>query len=270
LFGADQKTETVICSAQKEIPMRLDEQLLRLYMSQLLARPEGRAHVLNQVADAESSGEGEIFNRLLNQVDDPELARMIRRHQADEIRHAEMFRECADRTGVPARPVPAHLKMIDRLSRALGNFMDRPVTDRRGVMEAYLVLQVIEERATSQFGLFEEIFRDYDARTADVFAAVAKDEERHLLYCHAIARCYAPDLATHAETLHHYRAVEAREFAANGQANMIYALEQGFLDVGPVGKLLWQGVAQVTRRLRSEQRTRFWNQPPVQSVAVAA
>lgn len=66
---------------------RLDLSFLRF----LLKSPEGRQHVLSQVADAESSGEARIFEQALARVEDADLQRMIRRHQADELRHAEIF-----------------------------------------------------------------------------------------------------------------------------------------------------------------------------------
>ena len=89
--------------------------------------------------------------------------------------------------------MPNELKLIDRLDRAVGGFFAQPIRDRRDVMQAYLMLQVIEERALTQFALFEVAFRGSDDETADVIAGIARDEERHLKYCHAIARRYAPD-----------------------------------------------------------------------------
>src|SRR5688572_9750926 len=164
--------------------LHLNETLRRRYMTRLLQNPRGRAHVLTQLADAEASGEGAVFDRLLSHVDDPKLQKMIRRHAADEIRHAEMFRSCLPRTGVAAAEVPAELRLIDRLDAATGHLLDRGIRGPEDIMEAYLLLQVIEERAITQFRFFEEIFREIDPETADVIAAIAKDEERHLKYCH--------------------------------------------------------------------------------------
>src|SRR5262249_13554189 len=148
------------------------------------------------------------------------LARMIRRHQADEERHAEMFRACLARTGVDPGPVPEEVKMLVLLDRALDGICARPIVDRAQVMEAYVLLQVIEERAVTQFALIEPTFRRLDPQTADVLVAIGKDEERHLRYCHAIGRRYAPSPEAHRATLERFRAVEARTFAVGSLANM--------------------------------------------------
>jgi tRNA isopentenyl-2-thiomethyl-A-37 hydroxylase MiaE len=199
------------------------------FMNQLLATNAGRAHVLNQIAESEGQGEAQIFDQVLSQVDDPKLARMVEKHSADEIRHEALFRACLARTGIEPGPVPAELRLMDRLDRALGGFLARKIQGPRDVMDAYLVLQVIEERALHQFGLMERAFRRHDAATAAVLAEVARDEVRHLRYCHAIARRYAPDEATRRERLRAIRLIEASAFRDNSAANMAFVLERGFV-----------------------------------------
>jgi hypothetical protein len=170
-----------------------------------------------------------------------------------------MFRSAAARTGFTSPPVPAHLKMIDKLNAAAGGFLDQPIKDRKGVMEAYLMLQVIEERAITQFTLFEEVFRSVDPETADIFVAIAKDEERHLKYCHAIAKRYAPDELTQARTLRRFRELESTVFAENGNANMLHTLGAGYLEAGTIEKLFWRGVAELGRRRGGrKQPTPYW------------
>lgn len=231
--------------------------LQRRYLSRLIAHPKGRAHLLTQLADAEDSGEGAFFDRLLAKVDDPQLQKMIRRHAEDETRHARMFRECAERHGVAADPIPDDLRLIDRLDAATGRLFDRGIQSRTDVMEAYLLLQVIEERAITQFELFEEVFRRVDPATADVLAEIARDEERHLKYCHAIARRYAPDAATLDETLARFRRLEARAFAENSRANMRWLMARRYVALGRVERVFWLGLARLNRWLGKDEPTRF-------------
>lgn len=233
------------------------------YLDRLLSTARGRAFVLNQMADAESSDEGAIFELLEQRVDDPELQRMIRKHAEDEVRHAGMFRACVERNGGVPGPVPDELRLIDRLDRALGDFFERGIEGDRGVMEAYLLLQVIEERAITQFAMFEPILRIYDPLSADVLVEIGKDEERHLRYCHAISRRYAPDEATREATLARYRDIEARAFAANGSANMVHALDQGITPIGPLEATLWRGLARLSERRKVSQPTGFAGQVPL-------
>ncbi|HEX6836233.1 MAG TPA: ferritin-like domain-containing protein, partial [Polyangia bacterium] len=176
----------------------------------MITSPEGRTHLLNQCADAEGNGENGFFEHILAHVDDPALTRMITKHRDDELRHEQLFLAARDKTGFDVGPVPNELKLIDRLDRAVGHFFAHPIRDRRDIMQAYLMLQVIEERALTQFALFELAFRRVDDETADIIAEIAADEERHLKYCHAISKRYAPDEETRAATLREFRQVEAR------------------------------------------------------------
>jgi hypothetical protein len=246
----------------KELHMDLATRLRTRYLDRLLSTARGRAFVLNTMADAESSDEGAIFELLEQRVDDPELQRMIRKHADDELRHAEMFRACVERNGGTPGPVPDELRLIDRLDRALGDFFDRGIDSDRGVMEAYLLLQVIEERAITQFAIMEPIFRIYDPLSADVLVAIGADEERHLKYCHAISKRYAPDEATREATLARFRDIEARAFAANGSANMVHCLDQGITAIGPLEAGLWRGLARLSERRGATQPTPFARPQP--------
>lgn len=250
-----------------ENPPTLASQLTRRYLSRLIAHPKGRAHLLTQLADAEASGEGAVFDRLLAKVEDPQIQKLIKRHAADEIRHAEMFRACAARHGVDADAIPAELRLIDRLDVATGHLLDRGIRGPEDVMHAYVLLQVIEERAITQFALFESIFREIDPETADVLAEIARDEERHLKYCHAIARRYAPDAQTHAAALRHFRDIEARCFSENSRANLRWLLDRRYVQINAAERVLWLGLAELQEWTGKEERTPYWDAPPPRSSA---
>jgi rubrerythrin len=228
--------------------MNLRERLNIRFIDRVITSAEGRAHLLNQCADAEGNGENGFFEHILQHVDDPSLHKMITKHRDDELRHEQLFLAARDKTGIDPGPVPNELKLIDRLDRAVGGFFAQPVRDRRDVMQAYLMLQVIEERALTQFALFELAFRGIDDETADVIGEIARDEERHLKYCHAIARRYAPDAVTQQTTLDELRQLEARAFAENGRANMQHLFDRGWVAVNPVEKLFWQAVNGLSAR----------------------
>ncbi len=228
--------------------MNLRERLSLRFIDRVITSPEGRAHLLNQCADAEGNGENGFFEHILAHVDDPALHKMIAKHRDDELRHEQLFLAARDKTGIDPGPVPNELKLIDRLDRAVGGFFSRPIRDRRDLMQAYLMLQVIEERALTQFALFELAFRGVDAETADVIEEIARDEDRHLKYCHAIARRYAPDERTHLNTLRELRQLEARCFAENGRANMEHLFDRGWVAVNPVEKWFWKAVNGLSAR----------------------
>jgi rubrerythrin len=243
--------------------MTLQQRLTVRFLTHLVATPAGRAHVLHQAAEAESNGETQLFDRLQEHVDDPELGRLVKRHAEDEVRHAELFRACVARTGVTPPPVPPELRVIDRLDAALGGVFQRPIRERRDVMNAYLLLQVLEERAVTQFGVMEPVFRAVDPETADVFAQIASDEQRHLRYCHAIARRYSPDVPTQAEALSRFRAIEAKVYAGVTGENVRHTLARGLITPSPLEHAGWLALDKLGRLVGREQRTPFWGQPPV-------
>jgi rubrerythrin len=243
-----------------EDDMNLNDRLFNRYMHRLFSTPQGRAHVLVQCAEAEDSDEGQIFEGLMNHVDDDRLHRMIRRHAADEKRHAEMFRQRVRATGVEPPEVPDYLRLIDRLDAELGHFLERDFANTRDIMEAYLLLQVIEERAITQFKMFEPIMREYDPEAADVLVAIAKDEERHLKYCHAISKQYAPSEAIRQITLKRFREVEARCFTDNTLANMTYVLDNNLLSIGRLETVFWRTVAALTKVLGPLDKTPYFDE----------
>ena len=242
--------------------MPLEDRLTTLlsgrFLHGLFASPAGRAFLLNQAADAEGTDEGAIFDRLLRHVEDPALRKMIERHRADELRHEALLRACIARTGVVPAPVPPHLRLLDRLDQKLGGLMQQPVRDDRDVMMSYLVLLVIEERALNQFALFIPAFERVDPETAAVFREIARDEERHLRYCYAISKRYAPGEATWAAHLDHLRAIEAKAFSETSRDVSRHVFEAGLHGAGPIEQWAWRTVQGLVARGGNGQRTRFW------------
>src|SRR5262245_57723551 len=149
--------------------MDLQKRVMLAFTKKLISTAPGRAHLLNQVATAEEEGENQIFERVLDRVEDPQLQKMIRKHKADEIRHGQLFRAAVGRTGVDPGPVPAELRLLDHLDEASGRMFERVDLDARAIMETYLMLLVIEERAVVTFPLYAEAFRETDPATAAVF-----------------------------------------------------------------------------------------------------
>jgi rubrerythrin len=236
----------------------LNEFMTSRFVRGLLSTRAGRAHLLNQVADAEATDEGAIFERLLTYVDDPKLRQMISRHQADELRHAELFRGCLERQGYSPKPVPSELKLLDRIDALSDRVMKQPVKTDRDVMVSYILLLVIEERALSQFAQFIPAFDAVDPQTANVFREVARDEARHLRYCHAISRRYAPGETTWRTNLDHFRSVEAKAFAFNSKANMAYVFEHDLHPASRLEQMGWKAMQSLALRAGNGPRTRYW------------
>ncbi len=241
---------------------RIEDRIGLRFLSKLLANVPGRVYFLAQLVDAETNGECGVFDELAAYAEDEELQKMIRRHSADELKHAGLFRERSLQYATTLPEVPTGVKLIDLLDRAVGGPLTRGIHNRVDVMRAYLLLQVLEERTISQLPLFEEAWRVVDPQTADVIAEVGRDEARHLRYCHAISRRYAPDEATLRETLRRYRTIEATEvFPGTGVALIDHCLDTGLLDVGPIERLAWRGLNELARRLPRPSFTHFASEP---------
>lgn len=215
------------------------------FMRQLVETAAGRAHILNQVADAEDNGESQIFERILAEVEDPVLRKVISRHQADEVRHAALLRARCEATGVDVGPVPMSIRLIARLDAAAGGCSTRTIRTHSDVMEAYVLLQVIEERAITQFSLLAQAFRPVDPESADLFVRIGRDEERHLRYCLAVTRRCAPSEKVRVAALARYRELEARCFRDNSSANLNHCLERGYLDAHPLSARIWRALDRV-------------------------
>jgi rubrerythrin len=234
----------------------IETTIQRFFLRGLLSTARGRAYALQQAAIAESTDEGAVFERLAQKVDDPELLKMVRKHSEDETRHAALFFECADRQGVGRPHVPAETQVLDRLNARLP-FYNRTIETREDVMVAYLLLQVIEERALEQFALLEPLLRVHDPVSADVIAEIAKDEERHLRYCHAIVKRYAPSEDVRIAKLKELREAESLSYQEHQKNGLAHLLANGYLSVPE--QVLWRTVSAVTSKARNAPRTRFYS-----------
>ena len=238
--------------------MNITQNIRENFLNRLTATPAGRAHMLNMAAEAEDSDEGVFFEQIFSQVDDPQLQKMVRKHEEDEKRHAALFRSAVKAQGHTPGPVQPELHLMEHLDTELGGMLHRDITTRRHVMEAYAVLQVVEERALEQFSLLEPIFRKSDPATADIIAGIAKDEDRHLKYCIAIARRYADSEQDRLETVQRYRRAEAIAYARYTQAAVTYAFKEGLVKAGRLERLAWKGMLAMSLKSGGE-KTRFWD-----------
>jgi rubrerythrin len=212
-----------------------------LYLARLMRTVRGRAFMLNFMVQAEEADEAGVFDALLARVDDPELGKMVRLHRDDETRHAAMLRECLARIAVQPEPVPAELRVVERIDRHLG-IADKFLDGKTGIMEAYALLQVIEERGVRQFPGIAKAMRPYDPESASVIDRITRDEERHVRYAKAISRRYAPDDETLERALRRIRRAEGRAFIEHNRAFLAFATKHNLDDARGMERLFWRGI----------------------------
>jgi rubrerythrin len=215
----------------------------RTFFRSLVATPEGRAHVLSLMVAAEEGDEAGVFDRLIEHMDDEKLKRIIAAHQADETRHAHLYRACLERNGLSEERVPDGLMVIRTIARTAGGVFEandaNGIASREDVMNTYALLMVIEERGVEQFPIIGEEFRRIgDHATADTFDRVTSDERRHVKSCRKLGRRYAPDEATWERAVARFRKVEKQAFGRVGVAGLAYAWNRG---------LVFRGLVQMMR-----------------------
>jgi len=218
--------------------MDLEKAVAQRFLRSLVSHPAGRAHVLSLMVAAEEGDEAGVFDALIRKAHDPELEKLVRRHKEDESRHAGMYRACLSRNGLELQRVPDDLLIIRAVGKEAGGKFAvgaetasaEGIATPADVMNTYALLLAIEERGVERFPLVGAEFRRLgDHATADTFERVTEDERRHVKYCQAIGRRYAPDEATWKRAVARYRRVEARAFKKVGRANLLYSLEQGLV-----------------------------------------
>jgi len=213
------------------------------FLDRLTATHAGRAYLLNALTDAEEADEKGVFDRLIGDIADPSLNKLVQRHRDDEIRHGELMTECLRRNGYAREPHPDELRIVPYIARALGDGGDAYLEGRSGVFEAYAFLQVLEERAVLMYPRFAGALGKHDPETAEVVRSIARDEQRHVKYARAVCRRYAPDLQTLETTIARFRAAEATAFAEHGKATIRYLLSHDLLEVSFPERVMWRAVA---------------------------
>ena len=224
---------------------RARQSLYPEFVLQLIRSPKGRAFHLNFMVDAEEGDEG-VFDDMLSRVEDPVVQKMVRTHSEDEKRHASLLRGCVARCGASSEPVPSELRYIQRIDGLMGGAISAFRASKgpnTGIMEAYAMLQVVEERGVQQFPFVQRALLEVDPQSAAVLAEIICDEERHVKYAEAVSRRYAPDTQTLSQILTYCRQIEARAFAEYTRAYFRFALDHDLLAVSGVESEFWRAAA---------------------------
>ena len=165
----------------------------------------------------------------------------------DEARHAEMLRTrvraIIDANGIAAPVVPRSLSIVQRIDDALGGMGAKFVAQERTIMDAYVLLEVVEDRAVEQFPRIAAALERVDPESAATVRSIWEDEKRHVLYARAINRRYAPSPEELTRALARVRAVEQRAFDDNGAAFLRHALDEDLLALHFPESLLWRAMS---------------------------
>lgn len=152
-------------------------------------RDSERKHLtLESFARTEEDG-GKDLLVAARRTSDPELAKHLERHAADEVKHAELFRRRAAEVRAEIAG-GAHAELPDKpydLTRGRGGqvdahgFFSAGLIDELGEVDYVAMLHVAEMRAAQVFEMHRELARD-DERMRAIFDEILKDEKYHCAY----------------------------------------------------------------------------------------
>jgi len=213
--------------------------LNRRYLRSLVRDPAALRFFLNNAADAESNGEATVFERVKPFLDG-QIAKLVERHAADEVRHAAMLVSALSSIGGTPSTPPENLRMVLRLGEAAGNVFEKELQSREDVAKAYLLLYAVERRAIERFTLMEEALADVYPDIAEVFARIKKDEKTHLHYCVAVSKDALPDEAAWTALRDEMVELEAREFTSQSREFMMHLLDNVFTTMTRSEKAFWK------------------------------
>ena len=216
--------------------------LTRRFMASVVRDDEALRFFLNNASDAESNGEGAIFERVKPFLE-PKLQKLVDTHAADEVRHAKLLADELARLGGTLTVPAEELRVVERAGRVAGDLWNKPVEGPRDVARAYLLLYAIERRAIERFTLMEEALRGAGrTQTADLFASIAKDEARHLRYCVVVSRAMLPDEKEWDALRDEMVEAEAQAFTTNSQLFMNALIDGVFTTMGFWRRMFWKDV----------------------------
>ncbi|MEM8712939.1 MAG: ferritin-like domain-containing protein [Planctomycetota bacterium] len=153
--------------------------------------PARSLRTLESFAATEEDG-GKDLLAAAQRTSDPDLRGHLERHAADELRHAEMFRERAgalraERThGASASAGEALDRPYDlargRDGQDAHGFFTAGLYDELGEVAYVGMLHVAEQRAAEMFAEHLGLTAGHDPETAAVFEKILKDEKYHVAY----------------------------------------------------------------------------------------
>lgn len=222
---------------------RLEIALNRRYTAKVVRDADALAFFLTVSADAESNGEGQVFERTqawLSRQGHEKLAKIVATHAADEVRHEKMMR--ADLAKIGREPVefPTSLRIVDTLGVKAGNLWEREMDTPEDIAKAYLLLYAVERRAMERFWFMVDALEGVQPEIAATFREIAKDERSHLHYCVAVSRAALPDEAKWTALRDEMIALEAAEYTENSRRFMWHQLDHAFPTMSVAEKLFWK------------------------------
>jgi len=223
---------------------RVTSKLTNRYLRLIVNDNDALRFLLKLSADAESNGEGLVFERVRDFVPD-EYKEKVDRHASDEIRHEQIFSDAYKSINSNIdEEIPQDLRLIDRVSTATGNILSREVHSISDVGVAYLFLLAIERRAYEQIGLIEEALQAKYPDIANIVTTIREDEFGHIKFCKKISQIAIPNDDIRQVLEDEIAKSEAEAFREQKHAFVAYA-ERFLATMSFPEKLFWRMMLKV-------------------------
>jgi len=211
------------------------------FMRKLGSTVDGQRFMISQLVETEAmaNGEGNMFPRLLDYVDEPRLHGLIQRHYDDEVRHEGLYRDVIQRidSNVDAPQDIMVMRLLESMTRS---FTDDPVTCDRDVFESYLFIQALEEQAEIDLPLLAGVFDSIDPVIAEVIRSVARDEKKHVRWCDPVVEAFAESPDDLRRSRRKFRAIAEFAHHRHNLLGADYAYRNGLVKGGALGRWAWR------------------------------
>ena len=218
---------------------KLSINLNRRYLRSVVRDVGALRFFLNNSADAESNGEASIFERVQPFLEG-QIAKLVQRHAADEVRHAKMLTDALLSVGGTPEIPEEKFRLVERTGEAAGDIFNKPLENGYDVAKVYLLLYAIERRAIERFTLMEEALREVYPEIADVFARISKDEKVHMHYCVAVSKAALPDEDEWTALRDEMVEIEAQVFTRQSAMFMNHLIDNVFTTMPWYEKAFWK------------------------------
>lgn len=213
--------------------------LNRRYLRSVVRDVDALRFFLNNAADAESNGEATIFERVQPFLDG-QIAKLVQRHAADEVRHAKMLTDALLSIGGAPSVPEERFRLVERTGEAAGDVFNKTLESGYDVAKVYLLLYAVERRAIERFTLMEEALREVYPEIADVFARIQKDEKTHMHYCVAASKNALPDEEAWTKLRDEMVEIEAQVFTRQSGIFMNHLIDNVFKTMPWYEKAFWK------------------------------
>lgn len=213
------------------------------FTTQLVRDDDALLVQFRMLNDAEEKSECLLFDRVAGRLP-PKLAALVRRHEADELRHVSLTRQALAILGDRPEVVDRRADLVAVMDAELGNLLSAEHPTDADLARAYLFLHALERRMCAQLGQMVRSLRETRPELAAIAGSIRADELRHVTWCEVIAfELGGRDPVTHTKVKAEMIRLEARVFARVTHHNLNALLDVGLAEMTRPERAFWRAIS---------------------------